>query len=189
MRLTYTPTSKPGMSDVFLLSEISGLSFDSPFLSPFFCFCLVLLLLLSCPASANGPLSWLLHSQKILLVPLRERLNSCTANGTFSWLFHSQKIILVPLRESLNSCTANDPFCWLFRSQKIILVPLRERLNSCTALLEEMIVGGTDVELSANWRWYHFYIEKEWKELSVCLSSSACLSACLSVSLSLSVSF
>ena len=45
------------MSDVHLLSGISGLSFDSPFLSPlfffslsffFFFFCLVLLLFLSC---------------------------------------------------------------------------------------------------------------------------------------------
>ena len=56
------------------------------------------------------------------------------------------------------AASANGPFSWLLLSQKIILVPLRERLNSCTALLEEMIVGGTDVELSANYRWYHFYI-------------------------------
>ena len=44
------------MSDVPLLSGISGLSFDSPFLSPLlFFFCLVLLLFLSCHFSANGP--------------------------------------------------------------------------------------------------------------------------------------
>ena len=38
------------MSDVLLVSGISGLSFDSSFLSPllFFSFCLVLLLFLSC---------------------------------------------------------------------------------------------------------------------------------------------
>ena len=47
------------MSDVTLLSGISGLSFDSPFLSPVFFvfFCLVLLLFLSCHFSANGPFS------------------------------------------------------------------------------------------------------------------------------------
>ena len=33
------PEGRPGMSDVTLLSGISGLSFDSPFLSPvLFCF-------------------------------------------------------------------------------------------------------------------------------------------------------
>ena len=43
------PEGRPGMSDVTLLSGISGLSFDSPFLSPLlFFFCLVLLLFLSC---------------------------------------------------------------------------------------------------------------------------------------------
>ena len=48
------------MSDVPLLSGISGLSFDFPFLSPiavFVSFCLVLLLFLSCHFSANGPFS------------------------------------------------------------------------------------------------------------------------------------
>ena len=43
---------------VSLLSGISGLSFDSPFLSPFVLFfCLVLLLFLSCHFSANVPFS------------------------------------------------------------------------------------------------------------------------------------
>ena len=32
----FCPEGRPGMSDVILLSGISGLSFDSPFLSPFF---------------------------------------------------------------------------------------------------------------------------------------------------------
>ena len=41
------------------MSGISGLSFDSPFLSPLLFFCLVLLLFLSCHFSANGPFSWL----------------------------------------------------------------------------------------------------------------------------------
>ena len=40
------------MSDVSILSGISGLSFDSPFLSPLFFF---LPSLLSCHLSANGP--------------------------------------------------------------------------------------------------------------------------------------
>ena len=31
---SYLPEGRPGMSDVTLLSGISGLSFDSPFLSP-----------------------------------------------------------------------------------------------------------------------------------------------------------
>ena len=47
------------MSDVALLSGISELSFDSPFLSPLlFFFCLVLLLFLSDNFSANGPFSF-----------------------------------------------------------------------------------------------------------------------------------
>ena len=45
------------MSDVTLLSGISGLSFDSPFLSPLVFFCLVPLLFLSCNFSVNGPFS------------------------------------------------------------------------------------------------------------------------------------
>ena len=49
---------RPGMSDVTLLSGISGLSFESPFLSPLlFFFSLVPLLFLSCRFSANGPFS------------------------------------------------------------------------------------------------------------------------------------
>ena len=43
----------------FPLSGISGLSFDSPFLSPLLSFSIVLLLFLSCHFSANGPFSWL----------------------------------------------------------------------------------------------------------------------------------
>ena len=50
----FCPEGRPGMSEVFLLSGISGLSFDSPFLSPllFFSvwsscsFCLVIFLLM-----------------------------------------------------------------------------------------------------------------------------------------------
>ena len=58
------PKGRPGMSDVSLLSGISGLSFDSPFLSPLSLSlslvlfpCPVLLLFLSCHFSANGPFS------------------------------------------------------------------------------------------------------------------------------------
>ena len=48
------------MSDVYLLSGISGPSFDSPFpVSSLVFFCLVLLLFLSCHFSADGPFSWL----------------------------------------------------------------------------------------------------------------------------------
>ena len=60
-----TPEEWPGMLHVTLLSGISGLSFDSPFLSPlfflFFLFFLpwLLLLFLSCHFSANGPFFWL----------------------------------------------------------------------------------------------------------------------------------
>ena len=45
------------MSDVHILPGISGLSFDSPFLSPFLFFCLVLLLFVACHFSGNGPFS------------------------------------------------------------------------------------------------------------------------------------
>ena len=56
--LPVNPERRLGMSDVILLSEISGPSFDSPFLYPLlFVFCLVLLLFLSCHFSANGPFS------------------------------------------------------------------------------------------------------------------------------------
>ena len=50
-----SPEGRPGMYDVPPLSEISGLSFDSSFLSPLSFFCQVLLLSLSCHFSANGP--------------------------------------------------------------------------------------------------------------------------------------
>ena len=43
----FPPEGRPGMSDVSPLSGISGLSFDSTFLSPLLFFCLVLLLFLS----------------------------------------------------------------------------------------------------------------------------------------------
>ena len=59
------------MSDLFPMSGILGLSFDSPFLSPLLFFCLVLLLFLSFSLgffglcfSANGPFS-LLFSLKL----------------------------------------------------------------------------------------------------------------------------
>ena len=53
------PQGRPEMSDVFPLSGISGLSFDSTLLSPLFFFCLVLLLFLS--YSFSGYWSILLH--------------------------------------------------------------------------------------------------------------------------------
>ena len=45
--LTVHPEGKPGISDIFPLSGLSGLSFDSTLLSPLLFFCLVLLLFLS----------------------------------------------------------------------------------------------------------------------------------------------
>ena len=45
--LLKTPEGRPGMSDVFPLSGISGLSFDSTLASPLSFFCLVLLPFLS----------------------------------------------------------------------------------------------------------------------------------------------
>ena len=79
-----SPKGRPGLSDVPLLSGISGLSFDSPFLSPVFsflggsfcvcvCVCLVLLLFLSCHVSANGPFYWL-FSRKLKYFLLMVRL-------------------------------------------------------------------------------------------------------------------
>ena len=56
-----------------VLSGISGLSFDSPFLSPFLFFYLVLLLFLSCHFSANCPFSWLL-SPKFFLFPFFKKI-------------------------------------------------------------------------------------------------------------------
>ena len=53
----WSPKGMLGMSDATLPSGISGLSFDSPFLSPLLFFCLFLLLFLSCHFSANGPFS------------------------------------------------------------------------------------------------------------------------------------
>ena len=72
--IAWTPTSifpkgRPGMSDVALLTGISGLSFDSLFQSPLN-FCPVLLLFLSCH-SANSPFSWL-FSRKFSRESLRE---------------------------------------------------------------------------------------------------------------------
>ena len=65
-----TPKGGQGMSDVSPLSGISGLSFDSPFLSPLLFFCLVLLLFLSCRFSAIGLLQLLTVSLAKLLTPL-----------------------------------------------------------------------------------------------------------------------
>ena len=59
------------MSDVSLLSGISGLSFGD-LLSCFYC--LVLLLFLFCHFSANGPFSCLLFSENLKYFPLRVRL-------------------------------------------------------------------------------------------------------------------
>ncbi len=49
------PEGRPGMSDVSPLSGISGLSFDSTFLSPLLFFCLVLLPFLSYRFLPAGP--------------------------------------------------------------------------------------------------------------------------------------
>ena len=46
-RTLWPPEGRPGMSDVFPLSGISGLSFDLTLLSPLFFYCLVLLIFLS----------------------------------------------------------------------------------------------------------------------------------------------
>ena len=54
-----TPKGRPASFDVSSLSGISGLSFDSVFLSAVLLFCVVLLLL-SFPFSAFGPVSCLL---------------------------------------------------------------------------------------------------------------------------------
>ena len=68
-----SPEGRPGMSDVTFLSGISGLSFDSPFLSSFLFFSLVLLLFLSCHLAANGPFSWLFQ-KTLKYFSLRVRL-------------------------------------------------------------------------------------------------------------------
>ena len=68
----HSPEGKLGMSDVSLLSGISGLSFWD-LLSCFYC--LVLLLFLFCHFSANGPFSCLLFSSENLkYFSLRVRL-------------------------------------------------------------------------------------------------------------------
>ena len=51
--ILHAPEERPEMSDISPLSGISGLSFDSPVLSPLLFFSLVLLLFLSCHFSAN----------------------------------------------------------------------------------------------------------------------------------------
>ena len=53
-----TPEGRPGMSDVSLLSGISGLSFDSTLLSPLLFFYLVLLLFLSYLFLPASPFFW-----------------------------------------------------------------------------------------------------------------------------------
>ena len=81
LRLTARAASPKGgwgcLHDVSLLSWISGLLFDTPFLSPLLLFFLpiVLLLFLSCYFSADGPFSWLFSLQKTLkYFSLRVRL-------------------------------------------------------------------------------------------------------------------
>ena len=73
-----TPEGRPGMSDVFLLSVISGLSFDFPFLSPLFFSlffsCLVLLLFLSCHFLLMVHSPDILYSRKLKYFLLRVRL-------------------------------------------------------------------------------------------------------------------
>ena len=59
------PEGRLGMSDVSLLSGISGLSFDSPFLSPHFFFCLGFLPFLSCHFSANDLFSWVFFQKTL----------------------------------------------------------------------------------------------------------------------------
>ena len=51
------PEGQLGMSDVTPPSGISGLSLDSPFLSPHLFYCLILLLFVSCHSSGNGAFS------------------------------------------------------------------------------------------------------------------------------------
>ena len=63
---TISPEGRPGMSDVSPLSGISGLSFDSTFLSPLLFFYLVFLLFLSCLSAFCRPFSWLFSPQKYL---------------------------------------------------------------------------------------------------------------------------
>ena len=53
--VVFPPEGRPGMSDVSLLSGISGLSFDSTLLSPLLFFCLVLLPFLSYRFLPAGP--------------------------------------------------------------------------------------------------------------------------------------
>ena len=72
------PEGRPGMSDISPLSGISGLSFDSPFLSLLLFFCLVLLLFLPGHFSANGPFS-LYFSRKLLKYFLPRVRLSCMA--------------------------------------------------------------------------------------------------------------
>ena len=89
------PGGRLGMSDVNSLFGISGLSFDSPFLThvflsfffvsffslSFLSFLLILLFFLPGYFSANGPFSWLFSSRKLKYFSLRVRL--------FVWLLVS----------------------------------------------------------------------------------------------------
>ena len=75
------------MSDVFPLSEISGLSFDFPFLSPLF-FCLVLLLFLSDHFSADGPFSVLTGFFHLKIVSLTKVTRSGRERGKYTWHYN-----------------------------------------------------------------------------------------------------
>ena len=70
----WTPEGRPGMSDVSLLSGISGLSFDPIFLFPVLFFYVRLSLLCLVPFSAYGPFSWLFLKKIRRYLSLRKRL-------------------------------------------------------------------------------------------------------------------
>ena len=121
-----------GMSDVTLLSGISGLSFDSHFLPPLWFFCLVLLLFLTCHFSANGPFSCL-FSQK--------------TQTFFVRLFCMALFFLLMV---------HSPACFPRKLEHFLLGFFVWLLSS-----SQMIVGRWYVQLAAIWPWYlllSFYI-------------------------------
>ena len=68
----FWPEERLGSSDVSPLSGISGLSFDSTFLSALLLFCLVLLLILSSHFLCFGPVSCLLSRNVFKLLFSRD---------------------------------------------------------------------------------------------------------------------
>ena len=76
------PEGRPGMSDVYPLSGISGRSFDSTLLSPLLFFCLVLLPFLSYRFLPAGPFFSTFFQKIVQYFSLRDRLflyGSCLA--------------------------------------------------------------------------------------------------------------